>query len=208
MPTLAQLRDKFDRILKHIDNRNGINELVKWLESTDFFTAPASTKFHGNYQGGLVEHSIHVVEFGLTIFNWILKYKPEYEYMKESVIFCGLFHDVCKISQYIKEEKWTKDNNNKWVKYMGYSVDDKFPFPHGPKSVYYISKFIELTTPEILAIRWHMGSTEAGTQIDGLTKYAYQAAFEDPLVKIIAASDQLSTLLGDKIDYSLQARII
>ena len=202
MPTLAQLRDKFDRILKHIDNRNGINELVKWLESTDFFTAPASTKFHGNYQGGLVEHSIHVVEFGLTIFNWILKYKPEYEYMKESVIFCGLFHDVCKISQYIKEEKWTKDNNNKWVKYMGYSVDDKFPFPHGPKSVYYISKFVELKEIEATAIAYHMGASD-GIQPNSLSSYSYQKAAEQPLVRILNAADIASVVIGDVIDYKL-----
>ena len=77
MATLAQLRTKFDKALSYIE-REGLDELVTWLEKeTDFFKAPASTRFHGNYDGGLLEHSLHVVEFALTNFNYVLKYKPE-----------------------------------------------------------------------------------------------------------------------------------
>ena len=82
MPTLAQLREKFDKAVSHI-KRDGIDDLVNWLHSdTDFFTAPASTRFHGNYEGGLVEHSLHVVEYALTNFNYTLKYKPDFINMK------------------------------------------------------------------------------------------------------------------------------
>ena len=70
------------------------------------------------------------------------------------------------------------------------------------------SKFIELTTPEILAIRWHMGYSEPGTALDGLTKYAYQAASQDPLVKIIHAADVVSVLAGDTVDYKANARLV
>jgi len=208
MATLAVLKDRFDKAASHV-KREGINELIMWLQTeTDFFTAPASTRFHGNYDGGLLEHSLHVVEFALTNFNYLLKYKPDLEKLKESVIIAALFHDVCKVNQYYwGEEKFTKVNG-KWARYKTYGFEDALPMGHGEKSVYYISKFMELTKSEILAIRWHMSTTEVGTQIDGLTKYAYQQAFNDPLVKIIAASDQLSTLLGDTIDYKLQAKII
>jgi len=212
MATIAELKNKYHKALEHV-KREGISDLNDWLEKeTDFFSAPASTRFHGNYQGGLLEHSLHVLEFSLTNLNWLIKYKPELEKLKESIVIAALFHDVCKVNQYHwGEEKFTKindGNRDRWAKYQTYSFEDKLPMGHGEKSVYLVSKHIELTTSEILAIRWHMSTTEVGTQIDGLTKYAYQAAFEDPLVKIIAASDQLSTLLGDKIDYSLQARII
>ena len=123
-----------------------------------------------------------------------------------------MFHDVCKINQYHwGEEKFTKINDgqrDRWAKYQAYTFKDDLPMGHGEKSVYYVSQYIKLTKSEILAIRWHMSTSEVGTQIDGLTKYAYQQAFEDPLVKIIAASDQLSTLLGDAINYEATARIV
>jgi len=206
MPTLAQLREKFNKAQSHI-KREGIDELVAWLDTTDFFTAPASTRFHGNYDGGLVEHSLHVLEFALTNLNWAMKYKPEFESLRESVVIAALFHDVCKVNQYTwGEEKWTKNDGGRWVSYSSYGFHDDLPMGHGEKSVYYISKHMELTKSEILAIRWHMGSTEIGTQMDGLTKYAYQAAFEDPLVKLIHGSDLISTLVGETVDYKSRAK--
>lgn len=207
MATLQSLREKFDKALTHV-NRSGINDLVSWLETeTDFFKAPASTKFHGNYDGGLLEHSLHVLEFALIDFNHIIKYKPELEKLRESVIISALFHDVCKINQYHwGEEKWTKTPDGKWASYKSYGFKDELPMGHGEKSVYYISKFVELSKSEILAVRWHMGYSEPGTQLDGLTKYAYQQAAEDPLVKIIHAADVISVVVEDSIDYQAQAR--
>lgn len=207
MATLTQLREKFDKAVSHIE-RHGINDLIAWLENeTDFFRAPASTKFHGNYDGGLLEHSLHVVEFALINFNYLLKYRPELEKLKESVIIAALFHDVCKVNQYHwGEEQWTKNSAGKWASYKTYSFHDDLPMGHGEKSIYYISKHMELTTSEILAIRWHMGTTEPGTQIAGLTQYSYNQANEDPLVKIIHGADYLSILLGQTIDYKANAR--
>jgi hypothetical protein len=206
MATLAQLREKFDKATSKVQ-RDGLNDFISWLETTDFFSAPASTRFHGNYDGGLVEHSLHVVEFALTNLNWVMKYKPELENLRESAIICGLFHDVCKVNQYTwGEEKWTKNEAGRWVSYSSYGFHDDLPMGHGEKSIYYISKHMELKKSEILAIRWHMGSTEAGTQLDGLTKYAYQQAFEDPLVKLIHTADMASTMIGETIDYKSRAK--
>jgi len=204
MKNLEELRLKFDKIVSHI-NRPGIDNLVKWLETTDFFSAPASTKFHGNYEGGLLEHSIHVTEFALTNFNWMLKYKPELEYLKESVIIAAMFHDVCKVNQYSLDKCWAKNDDNKWVSYMGWKFTDTFPMGHGEKSLYYITKHVELTQPEALAIRWHMGTSEPGTQISGLTQFSYQSAFENPLTKIIIAADIASTSIGETVDHKLNA---
>jgi HD superfamily phosphohydrolase YqeK len=211
MATLKQLNEKFDKVVSHI-KREGIDDLIKWLkEDTDFFSAPASTRFHGNYDGGLLEHSLHVVEFALTTFNYLIKYKPNLENIKESVIIAALFHDVCKVNQYEwGEEKWTKIPNGKggerWGSYKGYKFNDKLPMGHGEKSVYYVSKFLQLTTSEILAIRWHMGYSEPGTSIDGLTKYAYQQASADPLVQIIHSADVISVLASESIDYKALAK--
>jgi len=206
MATIAQLRTKFDKAISHIE-RDGLSELLAWLENeTDFFRAPASTKFHGNYDGGLLHHSLLVLEFALTNFNYLLKYKPELEHLKESIIISAIFHDVCKINQYTwGEEKWIK-KNGKWCSYKGYSFKDNLPMGHGEKSIFYISKFLELTTSEILAIRWHMATSEPGTQIPGLTMYSYNQAFENILVKIIHASDLLALTVEDTIDYASQAK--
>ena len=211
MATSAQLKEKFEKALTHVQREN-IDKLVEWLKfDTDFFTAPASTKFHGNYDGGLLEHSLHVVEFALINYNYLLKYKPELENLKESVIIAALFHDVCKVNQYIwGAEKWVKipdgRGGEKWGSYKGYDFKDPLPMGHGEKSVYYISKYIELTNAEILAIRWHMGFTEPGVSIEGLTKWAYQQASEEPLVKIIHGADVMSILAATSIDYKANAR--
>ena len=204
MARIADLRTKFNKALPHV-KRDGLEDLVKWLETeTDFFSAPASTRFHGNYQGGLLFHSLAVLEFALTNFNWILKYKPELEDLKESIIISALFHDICKCNLYVSENKWAKDRNNKWVEYPGYSVDDKLPLPHGSKSVYLLSKFIKLKDNEALAITYHMGMSEPNTMIDGLNKYAYNAASERILVKLIMSADMLAVTLEETIDYKTQ----
>jgi HD superfamily phosphohydrolase YqeK len=212
MATIAELKEKFDKALSHV-KRDGLDDLINWLETeTDFFSAPASTRFHGNYQGGLLEHSLHVLEFALTNLNWLLRYKPELEKIKESVIIAALFHDVCKVNQYHwGEEKFTKINDNgrdRWAKYQAYGFKDDLPMGHGEKSVFYISKYIELTTSEILAIRWHMGYSEPGVALDGLPKYAYQQASQDPLVKLIHAADVISVVAADEVDYKANARIV
>lgn len=199
MRTLHDLKDRFYTISGFV-NKDGKDSLLAWLETTDFFTAPASTKFHGNYEGGLVEHSIHVAEIGISIFASVLKHRPELEYLRSSVLLCALFHDVCKVNQYSKEECWAKDDKNKWFKYLGWKFTDEYPIGHGEKSLMYLSKHIELTNSEALAIRHHMGQSEAGL---GMGLYSYQAAFENPLVKIIIAADIASTCVGETLDLKL-----
>jgi len=199
-------KEKFNKALTYI-NRENLDKLVSWLEtSTDFFSSPASTVYHGNYEGGLLEHSLNVLEFAINNFNWVCKSKPDYSYLKESVILCSLFHDVCKANCYSKEEKFTKNDEGKWVKYMGYTFKDEFPFGHGEKSVLQISKFIELKPEEMLAIRWHMGNFDIAPTMSNGTKMAFEQAWTHPLVKIINTADVLSTSIEDIIDYKLSAR--
>jgi len=192
-------RENFEKAVSFI-KRDGISELVLWLETTDFFTTPASTVYHSNFSGGLIEHSLNVLRFALNNFNMIAKEKPEYEYLKESVILCSLFHDIAKVNFYVKTEKWTKDANNKWKSYQGYEVNDTLPLPHGSKSVFLISKYMKLTDAEALAISWHSGHADM-VQPGTVSKYAFEKAFEHPLVKIIHTADLLSLTLENIIDY-------
>ena|ERR1035437_6748453 len=191
--------ERFEKVISFI-KRDGLDDLILWLKNeTDFFTAPASTKFHSNFDGGLVEHSLNVCEYALHLFNYTIQRKPEYEYMRESIILCAIFHDVCKVNTYVKEEKYFKDKNNKWQTYLGYNVDDKFPMTHGAKSVYLLNQFIKLKNEEALAIEHHMGMSCVAFQ--SLNRYAYEKAVEHPLVKIIQSADMVAGCVEETIDY-------
>lgn len=190
-------RENFDKLISYI-TRPGINEFVTWLETeTDYFTAPSSCEHHGNHEGGLLEHSLFVTEFALHNFNRIIKYKPDYEYLRESVIICALFHDVCKTNFYYTSEKWFKDETGKWKSYNGYKINDAFPYGHGEKSVHLISQHMKLTNQEAIAIRWHMSNHSITSEAE---RYAYEAAFNQPLVKIIQSADVLALCIETELD--------
>lgn len=189
-------QNRFIGLLQDVD-RPGIDNLVTWLKSTDFFTAPASTKFHGNYPGGLCEHSLQVYDTAIKLRELMTDLKPSLlEHLPlESVTIASLIHDICKVYNYYPKEKWRKDPQNNWESYPGYEVQDKFPIGHGEKSVILAMYYIRLTAAESLAIRWHMGQTEPSTQIQGMMKYAYDRAINDfPLVSLIVHADGLAAL--------------
>lgn len=135
--------------------RKGINKVIKYMEESDFFIAPASTKYHGNYDGGLAEHSLNV---------YILFVEKNKRFdlglSEETIIISALLHDFCKINFYIKQTCWRKNDANRWESYQGYKVKDDFPVGHGEKSVIMLQNFIRLTREEIFLIRWHMGASE------------------------------------------------
>lgn len=133
-----------------------------WLEKTDFFTAPASTKYHLSVEGGLLEHSLNVYNRLLELVkNENLKRTGSNvvdERTLENVTICALLHDVCKVNFYKVAYRNQKNETTKeWKKVPYYTVEDKFPYGHGEKSVFLIERFIRLTVEEAMAIRWHMG---------------------------------------------------
>jgi hypothetical protein len=199
-------KERFKKAISYVERNT--NDLVQWLDTeTDYFTGPASANQHCNYEGGLLEHSLSVLEFALNSYNWIIKKKPEYEYLKESIIICSLFHDVCKTNCYVNEEKWTKDSQGKWKSYKGISFKDDFPFGHGEKSVIIISKHFELKPEEMLAIRWHMGTFDVAPTISNYTQMAYSQASTHPLVRIIHTADVLAMTIEESIDYKNNASV-
>lgn len=135
-------------------NRDGIESLIEWLESTDFFTAPASTKYHGAYPGGLLQHSINVYS---RLHDEVFR-DGSYAKYYDSKILVSLLHDVCKANYYVESSRNVKDpETGSWKQIPCYTVAEQFPYGHGEKSVYLISKHIRLTDEEAIAIRWHMG---------------------------------------------------
>ncbi len=128
--------------------RQGIENLVGFLEDSDFFTAPASTKFHGNYKGGLAAHSYEVYkEFERDVLHYQLNVPSD------SIILTGICHDFCKIGLY----KPNPLKNGKVSDSKPYKIEDNFPLGHGEKSVAILLRYIKLTEQEALIIRWHMG---------------------------------------------------
>lgn len=150
------MKEKFIELLKST-NRPGIEDLMSFLEKTDFFTAPASTRFHGSFEGGLVEHSLKVYE--------ILDYKAKNNVLKleipdDTIKIVSLLHDICKLNFYKVDYRNAKNALGEWEKVPYYTIDDTIPYGHGEKSVMMISEYIKLTPEEKYSIRWHMGYTE------------------------------------------------
>ena len=145
-----RLADDFVELLR-TTNRDGIEELIRYLqEETDFFTAPASTKYHGAFAGGLLMHSINVCAE--------LRLDPNSKvYPTETLIIVALLHDICKANCYRTEKRNVKENGG-WVEKQVYVFEDELPLGHGEKSLYLASKFIKLSDEEAAAIRWHMGA--------------------------------------------------
>ena len=154
------MKEQFLELLKTV-NREGINDLIEFIQKTDFFKAPASTRFHGDYEGGLVEHSLKVYE--------ILKHKVQtnvepLKVSEESLIIIALLHDLCKANFYKVDYRNAKNALGVWEKVPYYTIDDTIPYGHGEKSVMMITEYMKLTPEEKYCIRWHMGFTEPKEQ--------------------------------------------
>lgn len=153
-------KERFIEIYKEKIKRDGADKLLDFLlsSSSDFFTAPASTRFHGNYEGGLLEHSLNVYDCLCDIMKRP-RIKEVYgiEYSEESIAIAALLHDLCKINFYNVSFRNVKNDMGKWESVPFYTIDDSLPYGHGEKSVYIISGYMRLTRDEAFAIRYHMG---------------------------------------------------
>lgn len=161
-------REKFIEIFRSTVKREGADRLLDYLiEKTDFFTAPASTRFHGAYEGGLLEHSLNVYEC-LCDFVKRPRFRDTYGFVfdEESLAIAALLHDICKTNFYKTEMRNVK-KNGVWESVPYYTIEDTLPYGHGEKSVYIISGFLKLTRDEAFAIRYHMGfsGTEDANQV-------------------------------------------
>lgn len=156
-----EYKNKFIEIYTTNIKREGSDKLLEYLQSRncDFFTAPASTRFHNSFEGGLCEHSINVCEC-LKSYLETDRVKNDFglQYSDESIAIVALLHDVCKTNTYVVSTRNVKnDKTGQWEKVPYYDYNDTLPYGHGEKSVYIVSGFMKLTRDEAMAIRWHMG---------------------------------------------------
>ena len=184
-------KEKFIEIYTNNIKREGADKLLEYLLSTssDFFTAPASARFHSSYEGGLVDHSINVYE---CLSSYLESSRVQdlfgFQYSKENIAIVSLLHDLCKINVYKKGFRNVKDERGAWQRVDTFEYDDRMPYGHGEKSVYIISGYMKLTREEAFAIRYHMGysSTEDPRNVS--------AAFEMyPLAFALSTADSEAT---------------
>lgn len=154
-------KDLFIDLLRET-KREGIENLISYLENTDFFEAPASSKYHLSEEGGLLKHS-------LNVYYNLLKLNDSY-YSKDTIIIASLLHDLCKANTYAKSFKNIKQTDGKWASVQTYTIDELLPLGHGEKSVILLEKYISLTAEEMLAIRWHMGGFESKDNYNRVNK--------------------------------------
>lgn len=173
-------KEEFTAIYKDNIHRQGSDDLFNWIENSDFFYAPASTKFHGAYEGGLVEHSVNV--YDCLVDELELEF-PKDVYTKETVAIVALLHDLCKTNFYKKSTRNVKVNGY-WTAKEVYEIDDQFPVGHSEKSIIIVQQFMALNRDEILAMRSHMGGW------DDSAKYVVGKSFElCPLAVLLHVAD-------------------
>ena len=193
---MEEKKAKFIEMLKST-GREGIDKIIEVIEGLGFFTAPASTKFHLSYDGGLLEHSLNVCEMALELREVVIKKKTDLQLSLpvESVIISSLLHDVCKSDIYKPTIKKMKNKDGEWVETKTYDVDHgQYPFGHGEKSVILLlQNGLKLTNDEALAIRWHMQAWDLPFQSYEAKGNFNKAKEICPLVQLLIAADGLAS---------------
>jgi hypothetical protein len=188
---MTEIKQKIESKLLECD-RPGMEGLVSWLNGTDFFSAPASTKYHGCHEGGLAEHSLQVC----TLLFRKGSMAAKAPLCKDNIIICGLLHDVCKAGVYKKTWKNVKNYHDRgqkkdeggrfdWEAEESYVFGDPLPLGHGAKSLYLVRRHIELSDMEAAMILHHMGAFPGG---DAARDFS-AAANKWPAVALMHAAD-------------------
>ena len=173
----------------NLSDREGVDALMEWLRGTDFYHAPASTRYHGSFDGGLVAHSLAVLH-QLRRVNQAWGFELD----EGSMVMCALFHDLCKADFYKPDTRNVKDERGIWHKVPCYTVDEKYHFGgHGSKSVYLLMNFVKLSPEEAAAINCHMGQFDATAYGKPSEVYA-----DNRLAWALHVADEAATYINGK----------
>lgn len=197
MEDLEELKQQFCEIFYDNIERDGAEELLNFLERSDFFEAPASTKNHSAYKGGLCQHSVNVYHRFVKLLQ--MEYGEDYTEVisNESVAIIALLHDLCKVNFYAMDTKNVK-RDGQWVQEPYYRIEDSLPYGHGEKSVYMISGFMRLTREEAMAINWHMGGFDPRIR-EGSVRLT-DVYYRYPIAFIFHIADNMATYLDEKMN--------
>ena len=192
---IEQNKKEFIEIYNKYITREGADKLLEWLQTTDFFVAPASTKFHSAVEGGLCFHSLNVYNRFLNNLKNEFGEQLSQKISDESIAIIALLHDICKVNCYKVDYRNVKVDGE-WTKQPYFAYNDTLPYGHGEKSVYMISGFFKLTREEAMAINWHMGGFD--TRVQG-GSYALSGAFyQFPIACMFHISDIQATYLDEQ----------
>ena len=187
-------KERFIEVYKTYIKREGADKLLEYLLSSDFFTAPASARYHCSFEGGLCEHSLNVYDCLVSYLNMPrTKEIMGVSYSEESIAIVALLHDLCKVGVYKKGFRNVKNEQGAWQRIDTFEYDDKLPYGHGEKSVYIASGYMRLTREEAFAIRYHMGYSSQTEDPRNVS-----AAFEMfPLAFALSTADSEATYFVD-----------
>lgn len=194
MDTDIVKREFTDVYLSNV-HREGADKLLEYLSNSDFFTAPASARFHLAETGGLCKHSLNVYYRLRALAR--SEYGDDYNkvYGDETLAVCGLLHDVCKVNYYVTEMRNVKEGGE-WVKKPYFKVEERFPYGHGEKSVFIVSQFVKLTAEEAIAINWHMGGFDE--RVKGGSYALSEALAKYKLALLLHIADLQATYLDEE----------
>lgn len=208
MENKAELIARFEAEMARV-KRPGVDKLMDYIRKSDFYTAPASTKFHLSCESGLLQHSLNVLDAlrglldenqvnddGTEMWFYIVAGHPVIQISDESLIIIALLHDICKTYFYSTSTRNVKnEKTGKWEKVPFYTVNDLMPLGHGPKSAMLVKNYIKLTSEEMYAIWWHMGFTDQNTDTLSLTA----AIQKYPIIWALHTADMMaSSFMEDK----------
>ena len=195
MLNIEDVKNEFKNIFNLYVKRRGADKLLEYLENNDFFTAPASARFHLAEEGGLCQHSINVYKRLVNVVKTEFGENYQNVYSDETLAVCGLLHDIFKVNFYSVDYRNSKENGT-WVKVPYYRVEEKFPYGHGEKSVFIASQYIQLSVDEAMAINWHMGGFDE--RVKGGSYSISEAYGKFKLALLLHVADISATYLDEE----------
>lgn len=181
-------------------NRPGVDKLLDFIRKSDFYTAPASSKYHSDYEGGLLDHTLLVYILADGYANVMKAMDPgvDLTIKDDSIIISSLLHDFCKVYMYKPAQKWRKDASGQWESYAGYDIEDTFPIGHGEKSIIMLQTLgLDINPCEMLAIRYHMGFWGGETNKEVLSAQT-NAMKMCPLVILLQMADFSASMIFEE----------
>lgn len=197
MANVFDNKAEFIAVYREYVKRDGAEALLDFLEKSDFYNAPASTRFHSAEEGGLCAHTLNVFKRLKNLVEMEEMNNEGFEISEESVAIAALLHDICKVNTYKVDFRNVKNKETgTWEAVPYYTTEDKVPYGHGEKSVYIVSGFMRLTREEAMAINWHMGGFDQRARSGDFTiSTAYTL---HPLAVLLHTADLQATYLDEK----------
>lgn len=197
MANVFDNKAEFIAVYREYIKRDGSEALLDFLEKSDFYNAPASTRFHSAEEGGLCAHTLNVFKRLKNLVELEEMNNESFEISEESVAIAALLHDICKVNIYKVDFRNVKNKETgTWDSVPYYTTEDKVPYGHGEKSVYIVSGFMRLTREEAMAINWHMGGFDQRARSGDFT---ISAAYTlHPLAVLLHTADLQATYLDEK----------